>query len=72
MSRYKKYQNGGLADFLQSDLAKKLGKGAMPVEATVEAIEPLFSEARWTAPANGLILESVHYPGPGEPLPEKP
>ena len=33
MSRYKKYQNGGLADFLQSELAKKLGKGALTVGA---------------------------------------
>ena len=33
MSRYKKYQNGGLADFLQSDLAKKLGRTALTVGA---------------------------------------
>jgi tRNA pseudouridine38-40 synthase len=50
----------------------QVGTGAMPVSATTAALEPSFAESRWTAPANGLILETVTYPAAGEPRPEKP
>lgn len=50
----------------------QIGTGAMPVTATRAALEPSFAESRWTAAANGLILETVSYPAAGEPLPEKP
>lgn len=50
----------------------QIGTGAMPVSATRNALEPSFAESRWTAPANGLILENVSYPAEGESLPDKP
>lgn len=50
----------------------QIGTGAMPVRSVAAALEPTFAESRWTAPANGLVLESVVYPAAGEPLPEKP
>lgn len=39
----------------------EIGRGKLPVTATAEALEPSFAEARWTAPAEGLVLERVRY-----------
>jgi len=50
----------------------QIGTGAMPEGAVAQALEPTFAESRWTAPANGLVLESITYPEAGEPPPEKP
>jgi tRNA pseudouridine38-40 synthase len=50
----------------------QVGAGALPVTAVRDALEPSFAESRWTAPANGLVLESVSYPLAGEPIPGKP
>jgi tRNA pseudouridine38-40 synthase len=50
----------------------QIGTGAMPISAVRDALEPTFAESRWTAPSNGLVLETVVYPAAGEPLPEKP
>lgn len=50
----------------------QIGSGAMPISAVRDALEPTFAESRWTAPSNGLVLETVSYPAAGEPLPEKP
>lgn len=44
MNKYKKYQEGGFADFLESDLAKKLGRAALTAGAG--AIERKRSEAQ--------------------------
>lgn len=50
----------------------QIGTGAMPADATAAALEPTFAESRWTAPANGLVLEDVSYPTSGEQVPIKP
>jgi tRNA pseudouridine38-40 synthase len=39
----------------------EIGRGKLPLEATAEALEPAFAEARWTAPPEGLVLERVRY-----------
>lgn len=39
----------------------EIGRGRLPVEAVARALEPAFEEARWTAPAKGLVLEEVRY-----------
>lgn len=39
----------------------EIGRGKIPARRAAEALEPRFIEARWTAPAEGLVLESVRY-----------
>lgn len=39
----------------------EIGYGKQPVSIVRDALEPGFGEARWTAPANGLILANVEY-----------
>lgn len=39
----------------------EIGRGKIPIEATKEALEPTFAEARWTAPPEGLVLAKVRY-----------
>ena len=39
----------------------EIGRGRLDPAATARAVEPEFAEARWTAPANGLVLERVTY-----------
>ena len=39
----------------------EIGRGKLPVESAAAALEPTFAEARWTAPAEGLVLASVDY-----------
>lgn len=37
------------------------GRGKIPPESLRRALEPTFEDARWTAPAKGLVLEEVRY-----------
>lgn len=39
----------------------EVGHGKQPVDIVRDALEPGFGPARWTAPANGLILANVEY-----------
>lgn len=39
----------------------EIGRGKLPPESVGLALEPSFAEARWTAPANGLVLYRVTY-----------
>lgn len=39
----------------------EIGSGKQPVGGLRDALEPAYGEARWTAPANGLILANVEY-----------
>ncbi|HUO84379.1 MAG TPA: tRNA pseudouridine(38-40) synthase TruA [Thermoanaerobaculia bacterium] len=39
----------------------EVGRGKIPPGAVAAALEPGFGEARWTAEAKGLVLESVDY-----------
>jgi len=39
----------------------EVGHGKQPVDIVEKALEPGFRPARWTAPANGLILANVEY-----------
>ena len=42
----------------------EIGRRKIAPEAAEHALEPAFSEARWTAPAEGLILTRVGYDDP--------
>lgn len=39
----------------------EVGRGKLPAEAITRALEPHFEEARWTAPAKGLMLLDIEY-----------
>ncbi|MGH9459257.1 MAG: tRNA pseudouridine(38-40) synthase TruA [Thermoanaerobaculia bacterium] len=39
----------------------EIGRGKLDVPAAAAALEPGFAQARWTAPPEGLVLESVRY-----------
>jgi len=39
----------------------EIGRGKLDVDALRRSLEPDFEPARWTAPAKGLTLVSVHY-----------
>jgi tRNA pseudouridine38-40 synthase len=39
----------------------EIGRGKLPAEALGRSLEPEHAEARWTAPAKGLRLESIVY-----------
>jgi len=39
----------------------EIGSGKQPLGGVRDALEPAYGEARWTAPANGLILANVEY-----------
>jgi tRNA pseudouridine38-40 synthase len=39
----------------------EIGRGRLPPDSVALALEPTFAEARWTAPANGLVLYDVTY-----------
>lgn len=39
----------------------EIGRGRLEPDATATALEPSFTRARWTAPANGLVLHDVSY-----------
>jgi len=39
----------------------EIGRGKLPAAALARCLEPEHAEARWTAPAKGLVLESIVY-----------
>lgn len=39
----------------------EIGRGKLPTDSVRLALGPTFAEARWTAPANGLLLHHVTY-----------
>jgi tRNA pseudouridine38-40 synthase len=39
----------------------EIGRGKLDPGALLRALEPTFAEARWTAPAKGLVLERIGY-----------
>ncbi|HEY8183932.1 MAG TPA: tRNA pseudouridine(38-40) synthase TruA [Thermoanaerobaculia bacterium] len=39
----------------------EIGRGKLEPAATARALEPVFQEARWTAPAKGLMLWEIKY-----------
>jgi tRNA pseudouridine38-40 synthase len=39
----------------------EIGRGKIDRESIRRALEPSFEEARWTAPAKGLVLEEIRY-----------
>ncbi len=39
----------------------EIGRGKLPPAALTRSLEPLFEEARWTAPAKGLVLWDIAY-----------
>lgn len=39
----------------------EIGRGKLPAESIAAALEPRFEPARWTAPAEGLVLERIEY-----------
>jgi tRNA pseudouridine38-40 synthase len=39
----------------------EIGRGKIGPESLRRALEPSFEEARWTAPAKGLVLEEIRY-----------
>jgi len=39
----------------------EIGRGKIDRESIRRALEPDFEEARWTAPAKGLVLEEIRY-----------
>ena len=39
----------------------EIGRGKLEAEALARALEPTFNEARWTAPAKGLVLCEIAY-----------
>ncbi|HEX3581162.1 MAG TPA: tRNA pseudouridine(38-40) synthase TruA [Thermoanaerobaculia bacterium] len=39
----------------------EIGRGKIALESIRLALEPTFEEARWTAPAKGLLLEEIRY-----------
>lgn len=39
----------------------EVGRGRLASGALAESLEPTFAEARWTAPAKGLVLDQVRY-----------
>jgi tRNA U38,U39,U40 pseudouridine synthase TruA len=39
----------------------EIGRGKMDAAALAGALEPSFQEARWTAPAKGLVLWEIAY-----------
>ncbi len=39
----------------------EIGRGKLPAHALVRSLEPGFEEARWTAPAKGLMLWEIGY-----------
>ncbi len=39
----------------------EIGRGKLAAEALARALEPSFAEARWTAPAKGLVLWEIRY-----------
>lgn len=39
----------------------EIGRGKIDRGALARALEPSFEEARWTAPARGLVLEQIRY-----------
>ena len=39
----------------------EVGRGKLDSEALARALEPRFEEARWTAPAKGLVLWDIRY-----------
>jgi tRNA pseudouridine38-40 synthase len=39
----------------------EIGRGKIAPESLRRALEPSFEEARWTAPAKGLVLEEIRY-----------
>jgi tRNA pseudouridine38-40 synthase len=39
----------------------EIGRGKLDRQAIAEALEPMFKEARWTAPAKGLTLMVIRY-----------
>lgn len=39
----------------------EIGRGKLAPDALRRALEPSFDEARWTAPAKGLVLERIRY-----------
>ncbi|MFZ2494028.1 MAG: tRNA pseudouridine(38-40) synthase TruA [Thermoanaerobaculia bacterium] len=48
----------------------EVGAGRLPGDAIAAALEPAFGEARWTAPAKGLVLQEIRYPeSPRQPHP---
>lgn len=44
-----------------SGMLIEIGRGKLPAERAVDALEPTFAESRWTAPPNGLTLAEVDY-----------
>ncbi len=40
----------------------EVGRGKLDPRALAEGLEPNFGVARWTAPARGLVLQSIRYP----------
>jgi tRNA pseudouridine38-40 synthase len=44
----------------------EVGRGRIAPEAVARSLEPAFEEARWTAPARGLVLVEVRYGPPAE------
>lgn len=42
-------------------LLVEVGRGKLDTAAGLRALEPAFEEARWTAPAHGLLLREVRY-----------
>ena len=41
----------------------EIGRANIPVDSVARCLEPEFAEARWTAPAEGLMLMGVRYGG---------
>jgi tRNA U38,U39,U40 pseudouridine synthase TruA len=39
----------------------EIGRGKVEASALARALEPAFAEARWTAPAKGLVLWEIAY-----------
>jgi tRNA U38,U39,U40 pseudouridine synthase TruA len=39
----------------------EIGRGRLDTDALRRSLEPAFEEARWTAPAKGLVLRDVRY-----------
>jgi tRNA pseudouridine38-40 synthase len=45
----------------------EIGRGQLPVDAVVRALEPTFAASRWAAPPKGLTLVEITYSGPSRP-----